>query len=102
MTIRRTCRMVLATSDESSRRRHRPRASKGRIRLLDAMAERATVSTITMAVAAEKPPTKTTAVSSVAPWEKGRSSTYRSGLAISVNTPPAASSGTTARLVIRR
>ena len=59
--------MVRAKSEESSRRRQRSRAINGRIRLFEAIAERATVSTMTMAVAAEKPPTKTTAVSALAP-----------------------------------
>jgi len=79
--------------------RRRPAPISGRTRLLDTMADRATASTMTMAVAAEKPPTKTTAVSRLCPAPNGRASTSRSGLVSGRNRPPAATSGRTARVV---
>ena len=66
------------------------------------MADRATASTITMAVAAEKPPTKTMAVNVCSPRPNGRASTSRSGLTLGANRAPAATSGSTARLVRAR
>ena len=97
-----TCKMVPAMSEASPRTRQRSRATKGRIRLLDTMADRATASTMTMAVAAENPPTKTMAVSRVSPRPNGRASTRRSGFTAGANRAPAATSGRTARLVSSR
>ncbi len=98
MARRRMFSRVRAISGGAAPRR-RPAAINGRTRLFDTMADRATASTMTMAVAAEKPPTKTTAVSRLCRAPSGRASTSRSGLVCGVNSPPAATSGRTASVV---
>ncbi|MNE43871.1 hypothetical protein D3C80_1380670 [compost metagenome] len=102
MATRRMFRMARAMSPARSPRRRCSAANNGKMRLLDTMADRATASTMTMAVAAENPPTKTTAVRVDWPLLSGRASTSRSGLTWGANRPPAATRGRTARLVSSR
>ncbi len=82
----------------------RSRSRSGTTRPLQTMMARATESTITMAVAADRPPTKASSVTTSAPADSGRPSTYMSASKEPRGRVmrPAAAIGTTNRLISTR
>ena len=91
-------------SARSFRRSQRRRSSTGMIRSLQSIVLSATVATITIAVAADRPPRKVNRVSRCRCSTIGRSSTMKSASTVprGKRSSPASAIGRTNRLITRR